>query len=92
MYINDIYDVSKLLKIVLFADNTNLYCSFLKQLLNVMEGELKKLKKKWFVINKLSPNLSKTKFSIFGNWNVNNSIRILINNVETERVYEKIWT
>ncbi len=41
LYINDICKVSKVLKMVLFADDTNLYCSgkSLEQLLNTVEIE-----------------------------------------------------
>ncbi len=47
LYINDICEVSNVLKIVLFADDTNLYCSgkSLEQLLNTVEVELRVLKK-----------------------------------------------
>lgn len=39
LYVNDICEVSKLLKLVLFADDTSIYCSgqHLKQLLNAKE-------------------------------------------------------
>ncbi len=65
LYINDI---CKVLKMVLFADDTNLYCSgkSLKQLLITVEIELRVFKK-WFDDNRLSLNLSKTKFIIFSN-------------------------
>lgn len=67
LYINDICNVSKLLKCILFADDTTLYCSGknLEQLLTTAENELNILKN-WFDINKLSLNLNKTKFIIFG--------------------------
>ncbi len=47
LYINYIYKVSKVLKMVLFADDTNLYCSGknLEQLLNTVEIELMVFKK-----------------------------------------------
>lgn len=46
LYINDMCKVSNLLKYVLFADDTNLYCSSksLEWLLNVVETEVKVLK------------------------------------------------
>ena len=89
LYINDICKVSKILKYVLFADDTNLYCSgkSLEQLLNVVEGELKSLKT-WFDINKLSLNLTKTKFIIFGTRKKNHKATIKISGMEIERVYE----
>ncbi len=63
LYINDICKVSKTLKLVLFADDTNIFCSGgdLKELLGRITTEMCKLKM-WFDRNKLSLNLSKTKF------------------------------
>lgn len=81
--------MSKVLKMVLFADDTNLYCSgkSLEQLLNTVELELRVFKK-WFDVNRLSLNLSKTKFIIFSNRQSNNKVKLTINNEEIERVYE----
>ena len=89
LYINEICNVSKLLKYVLFADDTNLFCSGgdLRQLLDTVEKELKILKR-WFDINKLSLNLKKTKFIIFGYKKIKHEIKIMIDHVEIERVYE----
>ncbi len=74
---------------VLFADDTNLYCSgkSLEQLLITVEIELRVFKK-WFDDNRLSLNLSKTKFIIFSNRQSNNKVKLMINNEEIERVYE----
>ena len=68
LYINEICKVSSLLKFVVFADDTNITCSGedLQQLLEVVSLELGKLKQ-WFDANKLSLNIKKTKFMIFGN-------------------------
>ncbi len=76
LYINDICKVSKVLKIVLFADDTNLNCSgkSLEQLLNIVELELRVFKKTD------SLNLSKTKFIIFSNRQSNNKVKLMINN------------
>jgi len=52
------------LNCVLFADDTTLFCSSqnLGQLLDTVEAEMKIFrKKKWFHVNKLSLNISKTK-------------------------------
>lgn len=61
LYINYIYKVSKLLHLVIFAEDTNLFCSeknlFREAILDTVEGELETLKK-WFDTNKLSLNLS----------------------------------
>ena len=60
LYINDICNVSKILKFVLFADDTNILYSDanVNNLNNVVNMELDKLNK-WFIINKLSLNVSK---------------------------------
>ena len=67
LYINDICKVSKLLKLVLFADDTNIFCSGddLAELLKDLTEEMIKLKN-WFDYNKLSLNLAKTKIMLFG--------------------------
>lgn len=68
LYINDICKVSEQLKFVFFADDTNIFGSGqnLEQLLDLITSEFGKIKQ-WFDINKLSLNLSKTKFMIFDN-------------------------
>ena len=68
LYINDICNVSSLVKCILFADDTNIFCSGenLQQLLDVISSELSKIKK-WLDKNKLSLNLNKTKIMLFGN-------------------------
>ncbi len=60
LYINDICNVSKILKFVLFADDTNiLYSDANANNLNiVVNSELDKLNT-WLIINKLSLNVSK---------------------------------
>ena len=65
--INDICRVSNVLRLVLFADDTNIFCSGenLEQLVENMENEMDKLKT-WFDKNKLSLNFSKTKLMLFG--------------------------
>ena len=52
IYINDIYSVSNLLKIVLFADDTNTFCSStsLHDLQDTINRELAKLFL-WFSVN-----------------------------------------
>ena len=63
MYINDICNVSNILKFVLFADDTNIFCSGkdIYQLSKLLCIELDKLNI-WFAVNKLSLNVSKTNF------------------------------
>ena len=87
LYINDICQVSDLMKLVIFADDTSLFCSNknLEQLLNNINDELKKLKV-WFDYNKLSLNVSKTKFILFGKKKVNIQVKLEIDGVEIEQV------
>lgn len=67
LYINDIYRVLRVLKFVLFADDTNIFCSGveLQQLFKTTTKEINMLKK-WFDTKKLSLNLSKINFMLFG--------------------------
>ena len=89
MYINDIGEVLTMLKHVLFADDTSLHSSGrdLGQLLNTVEDELKLLKK-WFDANKLSLNLSKTKYILFCNRKIDTQVKLTIQDIEIERVNE----
>ena len=89
LYINDLCTVSNVLQFVNFADDTTLFCSGkkLEELLNTVEEELKKLKI-WFDINKLSLNVSKTKFIVFGNRKLHDEVTLKIDDVEIERVAE----
>jgi hypothetical protein len=67
MYINDIDCVSKLLYFCLFADDTNIlyHNSDYNDLCNVMNAELCILSD-WFRANRLSINIKKTNFILFG--------------------------
>ena len=88
LYINDICNVTKTLNFILFADDTNIFCSDkdLKYLCETVSIELDKINL-WFAVNKLSLNLSKTNFILFGNRKHNEDIDITINNVKIDRVY-----
>ena len=68
LYVNDICNISKILKFVLFADDTNIFCSGhdAMQLSRYIGNELDKLSV-WFAVNKLILNVSKTHFMVFGN-------------------------
>ena len=59
--------MSKLIKCILFADDTNLFFSgkCIKYICKVMSMELIKLKS-WFALNKLSLNISNTNYIVFG--------------------------
>lgn len=88
LYINDICDISELLRFVLFADDTNFFCSGdnLKTLSKNIESEMVKLTT-WFNVNKLSLNLEKTKFMVFAKRS-KDIVSLSINGVNIEKVSE----
>ena len=66
VYINDLCSVSKVLELILFADDTNIFysrtdASYLMEIVNL---ELEKITC-WFYTNKLSINVKKSNFIIF---------------------------
>lgn len=71
LYINDIFDISKLFKMILFADDTNIFYSNddYNTLITTINSELGKLKQ-WMDANKLSLNVCKTKMMFFGNYKI----------------------
>ena len=89
LYINDICNVSPVLKFILFADDTNIFCSGsdIVQLSIIVSNELVKLSE-WFAVNKLSLNLSKTNFMLFTNCRREQNVNIRINNCEIDMVYK----
>jgi len=66
VYINDIVNVSRILQLILFADDTNIFLSGPKidELCITLNTELSKLSR-WFKLNKLSLNIKKTNFILF---------------------------
>ena len=68
LYVNDMANASSILHFILFADDTNLFCSNLNfhDLVCTVNQELSKLCE-WFCANKLSLNVKKTNYIIFGN-------------------------
>ena len=87
IYINDICNVSDSLQYVLFADDTNIFCSENKlvDLQVILNRELSKLYV-WFSVNKLSLNLDKTNYILFQNRPPDNSLNLHINNVNVPQV------
>ena len=69
LFVNDICNISKILKFVLFADDTNIFCSGhdAMQLSRDISNELDKLSV-WFAVNKLILNVSKTNFMVHCIW------------------------
>ena len=86
LYINDICNISEIMKFVLFADDTNILCKYENyvSLCDLVNIEMSKLSK-WFSINKLSLNVKKTSYMLFGNRHVNNDIKIRIDMEEIEK-------
>ena len=88
LYINDLNSVSKILKTIMFADDTNLFLTgyditTVEQQLNI---ELIAINT-WFQVNLLSLNVSKSSFVIFGHRR-NLSANISINNITLNRAYD----
>ena len=81
LYIYDRVNVSKMFKFIIFADDTNLFCTSkgIVSLSVTICNELMKLKK-WFASNKLSLNITKTNYMIFCTTKYKDNIQISIEN------------
>ena len=80
-------NVSKLVKFTVFADDTNTVHSHshLSDLVSELNTELNKMYK-WFCVNKMSINIAKSNYIIFGRYNHQRNIAIIINDVTIQRV------
>uniref|UniRef100_A0A672F466 Reverse transcriptase domain-containing protein n=1 Tax=Salarias fasciatus TaxID=181472 RepID=A0A672F466_SALFA len=89
LFINDLCMTSKKLKFILFADDTNILCSG-KKLRNLMHDVMTELTylNHWFRLNKLSINMEKPKYILFGNKKTKTEERMIIDNNEIERLTE----
>ena len=94
IYIYDICNVSVLAKLILFADDTNIFFShknpsFLK---NIVNQEILKFSQ-WFRANKLSLNIDKTKFIIFKprQKRISDLFHVKINNKEIKQEKETVF-
>ena len=78
MYINNICKVSKVSKFILFADDTNILCCDrdLNELVRMINNGLEQV---WFSVNRLSLNVTKTNYMIFGNRKLTADISVKIN-------------
>ena len=92
IYVNDLYNVSKIFEPIIFADDTNLFFSHksIKELFYTANLELNKVFR-WFNANKLSLNKDKTKYTFFrearGKDNVPLKLpSIFINDTEIKRI------
>ena len=88
VYIIYMCNVSMLMKSIVFADGTNFFYSGdnISQVCETVSTELGKLHI-WFQVNKLSLNIAKTNFMIFGNKQCEVDHVVSINGVNINRVY-----
>ena len=88
LYINDLALVSKLFQTIMFADDTNLFVrgKSVEQIKNQINTELLIINE-WFKTNRLSLNLDKTTYVIFGNKKFDD-IKIYFRDVEIKRQFE----
>ena len=89
-YINDICNVTHLIKFTLFADDTILFCAGENhlELECMLNRELAKLCK-WFTANKLSLNLSKTSYMLSRNRPPYDDVNVFTENERINRVHVK---
>lgn len=89
LYVNDLVNVSKLANTIMFADDTNLFFSGsnLSDVVHTINIELDKFCL-WFKLNKLSLNVKKTNFILFGHKHKNDHEPpdIYIDNSKIERM------
>ena len=81
------FNASRVFKFILFADDTNMfYCNnYVNELIRQTNAELDKLNV-WFSVNRLSLNIAKTNYMIFGNRALKTSLSIKINKVTINSV------
>lgn len=94
LYINDINYVSKIVNLILFADDTNIFFSHKDptHLINILNDEIEKLSE-WLRANKLSLNLEKTKFMVFKPRQriYHHNFQVIINNEYIDQVNETVF-
>ena len=89
LYINDLLSISKLIDFVIFADDTNLVLSAkdLRQLSMLLNLELEVVST-WFKVNKLTVNIEKTNFTVFGTTEYVSDISVLIDKCKISKANE----
>ena len=90
LYVNDIVNCSEVLYFILFADDTNIFysCKNSSDLLKIINEELLKLSN-WFHANRLSLNILKTNFILFGSRSqlcCDDNSHVLIDDIPIKRV------
>ena len=91
IFVYDLHKVTKHLDPIMFADDTNLFCSHknIKALFQIVNSELK-LVTKWFLANKPSLNAKKTKYVLFHKVTMCDSLQLQLptmtfDNIEIKR-------
>ena len=92
LYINDLSNVSNILDIILFADDTNIFFSLRDQnyLVETINNEMSKLTE-WFKCNKLSLNAKKSSFMVFQQKRETLDFSITLNSTHINRVKEVVF-
>ena len=87
-YINDMCKVSPMMKFIIFVDDTNFFYTGdnIAEICKTVSTELNKLST-WFNANKLSLNISKTNFMVLSRKKINNTLTVIVNGTNIERVY-----
>ena len=86
LYVNDLVNVTRECNVIMFADDTNLFFSNknLTDLEKIINRELQNICQ-WFNLNKLSINVKKTNFILFGHNKHTKSINICINDTKIDQ-------
>ena len=86
VFINDLVNVSDIIKFVLYADDSNLFHCHddVKTVEYELNIELRKISE-WFHVNKLVINMDKTHFLIFSRKKIFQQISIYLNNVKLKQ-------
>ena len=89
IYINDIPEISKHAKMVLYADDANIIITGANMdEIQVKVSELASNLLNWVQCNGLALNLKKTYYMVFTNRRINTDIELRINNIVIKRVTE----
>ena len=85
---NDICNVSNILKFVLLADDTTIFTSD-KNVAKLFSETIREINKlyTWLSVNKLSINIKNTNYIAFSNIHENVACSVGINNIKFQRVY-----
>ena len=88
LYINDIANVSDKVYAILFADDSNIFCTGkdIHNMINIMNLELNKINE-WLNVNKLSLSV-KSSYMIFSRSRISLNTSICINGKTLKRIYE----